>query len=263
MPMLPAEESNLLQIEALNQRGGRLLTFVDLMEAGTVSEDLAAYFLCAVAGGASFITAAVPGNSGKTTLLACLLSSLPPQTEIFTIADIYHLHAAQRDHSGKRICYLVHEISDAPFYSYLWGSYVDRFLALRGNKKQIAASMHADNPEHMEQVLVRELGVRRDRFNSIELLVFMRMDRTQLGLRRRVASVYEAAPDGKRRPVYLWNPKTDSHEPIEAPRLPWCSEANLSSASEFIRTARRDNIRSIRVFRERVLEFLQSGGLRL
>ncbi|MGC8832654.1 MAG: hypothetical protein ACP5R4_01265 [Armatimonadota bacterium] len=252
----------MLQIEALNQRGGRLLTFVDLIEAGTVSEELVAYFLCAVAGGASFITAAVPGNAGKTTVLACLLSLLPPQTEIFTIADAYHLYAAQRDHSGKRICYLVHEISDGPFYSYLWGAHVDRFLALRGNKRQIAASMHSDSPEHMEQVLVRELGVNRDRFNSIELLVFLRMDRIQLGLRRRVASVYEAAQDGKHRLVYSWNPKTDSHDLIEAPHLPWCSEVNLSSAAEFIRATRKDNIRSLRVFRERVVEFLQSGGLR-
>ncbi len=35
------EEANLVEIERLNQRGGRTLSFVDLIEAGTVSAELA------------------------------------------------------------------------------------------------------------------------------------------------------------------------------------------------------------------------------
>ena len=47
----------LREIERCNQRGGRMLSIVDLIEAGTLSRELAAYALAAIGRGASFLSA--------------------------------------------------------------------------------------------------------------------------------------------------------------------------------------------------------------
>lgn len=59
------ERRNQVAIGALNQRGGRMLSLVDLLEAGTVGLDMAAEMACLAAGGGSFLTAAGPGGVGK------------------------------------------------------------------------------------------------------------------------------------------------------------------------------------------------------
>ena len=43
------EQLNLRQIEQLNQRGGRMLSIVDLIQAGTISVEMAAYTMRAMA----------------------------------------------------------------------------------------------------------------------------------------------------------------------------------------------------------------------
>jgi type IV secretory pathway ATPase VirB11/archaellum biosynthesis ATPase len=72
------EQHNHRQIEQLNQRGGRMLSIVDLIQAGTIRVQMAAYAMRAMAEGASLLTAAGPGGAGKTTLMAALLNFLPP-----------------------------------------------------------------------------------------------------------------------------------------------------------------------------------------
>ncbi|MEN6643844.1 MAG: hypothetical protein ABFE08_15520, partial [Armatimonadia bacterium] len=78
------QSHNLREIEGLNQRGGRTLSFVDLIEAGTMTAELVAYCWTSIAHGASFLTAARPGGAGKSTVLANLLALLPPGEEITT-----------------------------------------------------------------------------------------------------------------------------------------------------------------------------------
>ena len=79
------ERHNQRQIEMLNQRGGRTLSIVDLIRAGTISVPMAACAMRVVREGASILTGARPGGAGKTTLLAALLSFLPPGEEIVTV----------------------------------------------------------------------------------------------------------------------------------------------------------------------------------
>ena len=55
------------EIDRCNQRGGRMLSVVDLIEAETLSAELAAYCLAAVGQGASFMVGALPGGAGKTS----------------------------------------------------------------------------------------------------------------------------------------------------------------------------------------------------
>jgi len=79
------ERHNHRQIEMLNQRGGRTLSVVDLIQAGTISAPMAACAMRAVYEGASILTGARPGGAGKTTLLAAVLSFLPAGEEIVTV----------------------------------------------------------------------------------------------------------------------------------------------------------------------------------
>ena len=81
------ERHNHRQIEMLNQRGGRTLSIVDLIRAGTISVPMAACAMRAVHEGASILTGARPGGAGKTTLMAALLSFLPPGEEIVTVDE--------------------------------------------------------------------------------------------------------------------------------------------------------------------------------
>jgi hypothetical protein len=45
------------ELERCNQRGGRMLSVFDLLKAGTLDLDLAAYFLARISRGASFMWA--------------------------------------------------------------------------------------------------------------------------------------------------------------------------------------------------------------
>ena len=49
-----------------------MLSVVDLIDAGTISVDLAAYSLAAISQGASFLVGAMPGGAGKTTVMGAL-----------------------------------------------------------------------------------------------------------------------------------------------------------------------------------------------
>jgi len=64
------------EIDRCNQRGGRMLSIVDLVQAGTFTVDLAAYALAAIGKGASFMVGALPGGAGKTTVMGVIQSLL-------------------------------------------------------------------------------------------------------------------------------------------------------------------------------------------
>ncbi len=83
-------ENNLQQIELTNQRGGRILSIVDLIKAKTISTEAAAFCRAALKAGCSFFTGAVPGGAGKTTLMAALLGMLPADEKIITASDDNH-----------------------------------------------------------------------------------------------------------------------------------------------------------------------------
>jgi len=70
------------QIDRCNQRGGRMLSVVDLIEAGTLTAELGAYCLAAVEQGASFMVGALPGGAGKTTVMGALLNFVPAGVEL-------------------------------------------------------------------------------------------------------------------------------------------------------------------------------------
>jgi len=205
------EAHNYQEIERLNQRGGRTLSTVDLIEDGTLSVEMAAYLSEAVLNGASFLTAAGPGGVGKTTLLACLLNMMPPGERIVTTSgpDIL-ADAARRQPAGPE-CFLAHEIGSGHWFGYIWGRQVPAFFGLVAQGRRIASCLHADTLEQVQDVLVGQLGVQQEQFNKVELVLFMVAMRRRGRILRRISAVYHRDDSAnEHRLVYEWDARSDS-----------------------------------------------------
>ncbi len=198
----PLEQHNLGEIEALNQRGGRTLSIVDLMSAGTITPEVAGYALWRIAHGASFLTGAVPGGAGKTTLLADLLGMLPPGERIVTTPDPSAVRDALAEPDRRGRCHLCHEIGSGMWYGYLWGKTVGEFFQLSAEGGRLAACLHADDPVQTRNILLTPtLGVSEEAFGRVGLLVFMAFDRGAHATRR-VSSLWAADGSGRQQLIF-------------------------------------------------------------
>ncbi len=70
----PRIAGHLRTLADCNQRGGRLLSLVDLLEAGTVNLPLAGYLAAVMRRGSSLLVGARPGGAGKTAVMVALLN---------------------------------------------------------------------------------------------------------------------------------------------------------------------------------------------
>lgn len=205
------EEHNLREIEGLSQRG-KTLSIVDLISANTLTVDMAAYSLNAIANGASFLTAARPGNAGKTTLLACLLTFLPPGVKIISVGNPEIVKEAYKiigNEKPEKFCFLPHEIGAGRLYGYLWGRHVGQLMSLMNQGCRVVSCIHEDTLPELHSIMVsKELGVSEDDFNRIGLIMFMKLERELNGYRRRVLSFYEM-DNHKHNLVFDWEANTD------------------------------------------------------
>jgi len=212
--LVQLERHNFRQIEALNQRGGRTLSIVDLIQAGTLDVQMAAVAMQAIEQGASLLTGAVPGGAGKTTLLAALLGFLPPGVPIYTVDHPGVIHQAARRPAGEPVCYLVHEIGSGPYYGYLWGPAVADYLGLIAGGRRIASCLHADTLDQLRRILTAPpLGVPPRTIDRVGLILFMAMSPAGRGYRRRVAAFYHSDGTNGHRLLFRWMPAGDRFVP--------------------------------------------------
>jgi len=208
--MPDVEARNQREIERLNQRGGRLLSIIDLIADGTLTAEMAALCWQAVGGGAGFLTGAVPGGAGKTTLMAALLAFLPQHERIITVADRSAIDAALVGEIPEPATLLAHEIGAGHWFGYIWGRDAADFFSLAGSGVRCVTCLHADDPDQAWGIL-SPLGVARESFDHVPLQLFMQVDRQGWRLLRRVRRLYYRV-DGALRPVYAWRREDDAFE---------------------------------------------------
>ncbi len=250
------EQHNRRQIEQLNQRGGRMLSIVDLIQAGTISVEMAAYAMRAMTEGASLLTAARPGGAGKTTLMAAILGLLPPGVPIVTVDSSRIIHNGLQRPTTEPSCYLAHEIGSGDWYGYIWGRDVAEFFLLIGGQRRIASCLHADTLDELTGILCSPpLRVAREAMGRVGLILFMHVAPGPHGDRRRVASFWEADGRSGHRMVFRWNAKADAYEPTAELHDP----AGLDRYRVFVQGLLDESEIEMETVRRKVVELYRDG----
>jgi len=176
------------ELDRCNQRGGRMLSLPDLLDAGTLDLDLAAYLMARVSRGASFIVGAWPGGAGKTTVMCALLNVAPVDAELVA-ATTQAVRAAVPD---RKACHICHEIGPGSWFAYLWGADLRAYCALGLAGHMLATNLHADDLEEAQAQVCDDNGVPEAAFRRFRLAVFLRVTRNA----RVIDQVYESDGQG-------------------------------------------------------------------
>ena len=184
-------ERHCSEIDRCNQRGGRMLSIIDLIEAGTFSPRLAAYALAAINGGASFMVGANPGGAGKTTVMGALLNFVPGDVELFAAANA-DIMAEGLESPSPRRCYVCHEIGAGGWFAYLWGQPLRDYFGLTDAGHMLATNLHADTLEEAYDQIVRRNGVPEAAFRRMSLAFFLRVRRVGFRAHRRIVGAWES-----------------------------------------------------------------------
>jgi hypothetical protein len=251
------ERHNHQQIEQLNQRGGRMLSIVDLIQAGTINVEMAAYAMRAMYQGASLLTGARPGGAGKTTLMAALLNFLPPGVPIGTVDGSRVIRAGLAQPAAEPACYLAHEIGSGDWYGYIWGRDVADYFSLIEGQRRIASCLHADTLEELTGILCSPpLRVAQEALGRVGLILFMHVTPGPHEYRRRVASFWEADGQGGHRMVFRWDAKADTYEQTAELH----DQAGLERYAGFLRGLLEAGNVEMETVRRRVVEFYGAGS---
>lgn len=160
-------------IDACNQRGGRMLTLVDLIDASTVDLPLAAYLATMMRAGASLLVGANPGGAGKTTIMCALLNFLPDHTTICPVENLASLRVKPGDPNPGATCFLAHEIGSGPYYAYIWDQTARAFFRLAAQGHVVASNLHTDTLAETRDQLCRQNGVEEAHLGAIALKVYL------------------------------------------------------------------------------------------
>ena len=234
--MKPDIQAHCTEIDRCNQRGGRMLSIVDLIEAGTMSRELAAYSLAAISSGASFMVGALPGGAGKTTVMGALLNFVPADMPLVAADNIAVIGSGLQDKTQRR-CYICHEIGAGPYYAYLWGAPLRRYFELSTAGHMMATNLHADTFEQACRQVCDDNGVPLASFRRMNLLFFLAIERHRQDLVRRVASVWES--DGKNEHQQVFD--CESAAQFDGSKL--VSDDAFQAACQTIGSIQRANIR--------------------
>ena len=232
-----------------------MLSVLDLIDAGTLELDLAAYLMARITRGASFIVGAKPGGAGKTTVMCALLNLIPVDLEIVA-ATPDTVHRAVRDDTLPRSCYVCHEIGRGRYFAYLWGADLRAYFSLLDKGHLLATNLHADDLDEAREQICTDNLVPVSHFNACELALFVRMKRRGHDTQRRIEKVYVADSNSPHRLVFDAETNASSlslkyEDPVQKE---W-----MSRCRHFLEEILQVNIRTIEATRQRVVAFLESG----
>lgn len=149
-----------------NQRGGRMLSVVDLLEAGTLSMSHAAWLLRKIEEGSSWLVGARPGGAGKTTVMSALIAMLPEKTPIkLTNPGSGWKRCSPGD------CIVSYEISPGSYDAYLWGEDLRALTELGLAGCRIVSNLHADTLDEAREQIVRENNASEEGFMAFDVFI--------------------------------------------------------------------------------------------
>lgn len=243
--------SHCREIDRCNQRGSRMLSIVDLLDAGTVTPELAGYLRAAVGKRTSFMVGALPGGAGKTTVMGAMLNFVPSDVELTPTGDEETVREGLHD-SSRRRCHICHEIGAGHYYAYLWGDVLTDLFSLPSCGHMVATNLHADTIDQARNQLCRDNSVPSELFDRFGLMLFLDVQGGWRNAQRRIATVWEPAALGPPRLVYQMN-RGGKIEPVE--RSGFIDADDLSDAVDQIEALRASGARSIEQVRKALLDW--------
>lgn len=236
--------NNCTEINRCNQRGGRMLSIVDLLEAKSLPEDIAVYLMAAVnQKEASFMVGANPGGAGKTTVMGALLNLVSPSYELLPADNLKTLEKGRDNHCDTPKCWICHEISSGPYYAYLWGREIQAFFEMSDYGHLLATNLHADTYEQAYEQICDENGVSDRYFLRMHLQIYLKLERQGLGrVTRKVNTVYESTGNSEHKLIYNYD---DSYFPHPAEVSQLVSENEFQQAYEQLHEMRQGGLKSI------------------
>ena len=167
-----------------NQRGGRMLSLVDLLKAGTFSISQASWLLYRISQGSSWLVGARPGGAGKTTVMSAILAMIPASSIVRLTNPGTSWETSQTNE------YVVsYELSPGSYDAYIWGADIRRFARLGVHGCRIVSNLHADTLEEAAEQLIVENGVEENAFSAFSIFVPVDVRGGVFSSTRRVESI--------------------------------------------------------------------------
>lgn len=245
-------ERHCAELDRCNQRGGRMLSIFDLIDAKTVDPDLAAFLMARISKGKSCMVGAVPGGAGKTTVMCALVNLAPADVEF--VAAVPAAVSSAGGPPGRK-CYICHEIGSGPYYAYLWGAELREYCGLYQKGHMLATNLHADDIDEARDQVCCTNGVDEISFNGFNVLVFLRMTGGFRRVERVVEKVYVS--DGTNPHVLVYDRATGLHRSA-SPDLSDIDDRWEEKCREFLDGHIEDGTRTIEQTRRTVTAFLSS-----
>lgn len=156
-------------VNRANQRGGRMLSVVDLIERQTLSMEQASWLLRRILEGSSFLVGATPGGAGKTAVMGALLTMLPPGTQVYLTSG----GGWRKTPEGS--CLVAYELNDSFYEAYIWGAEVKAFARLGTKGRRLVSNLHADSVEEAREQIVGRCGATEEEFRAFSIFLPIRV----------------------------------------------------------------------------------------
>jgi hypothetical protein len=253
--MKDAIEQHCEELNRCNQRGGRMLSVFDLLAAGTLDLDLAAYLMARISTGSSFVVGSVPGGAGKTTVMCALLNFVPVDVSLIAATPEAVYEAAETKASGPG-CFLCHEIGSGPYYAYLWDDSLRAYCALTEQGHMLATNLHADDLAEAREQICGDNHVSVKHFNKFGLLIFLRIKGGYLNSHRWIEKVYSG--DGSSDHQLIFD--ASGGEGLRTDTKHYHADPEYVHACRAFLTRMQPDTRTIEQSRQRIVEFLRQNS---
>ncbi len=229
-----------------------MLSLFDLLDAGTLGMDLAAYLMARISRGASFMVGAAPGGAGKTTVMCALLNLAPADVILVPATAEGVRRALEAQEGGPGRCYVCHEIGAGRYYAYLWNQSLREYCSLAQQGHMLATNLHADDIEQARYQVCSENHVPVEDFRRFGVLLFMSVCGGWFDAKRRIETVWST--DGTCDHVLVY----DRHSGLRRDVANSVDGRYVKRCRRFIEQSYTRGVRTIEQTREAAVRFLDA-----